>query len=47
MHPSAIGYQAEAEKLALERKLLAENRKVLELEEEVDRQLSREQRLKT
>lgn len=45
-HPSSVGYQAEAEKLALERKLLAENRKVLELEEEVDRQLSREQRLR-
>lgn len=53
MHGGAVGhgnptgvYQSEAEKLALERRLLTENRRVLELEEELDRQLTREQRMK-
>lgn len=40
----ASSHQVEAEKLAIERKLLAENRRVLELEEELDRQINREQR---
>ena len=44
-NPSGV-YQSEAEKLALERRLLTENRRVLELEEELDRQLTREQRMK-
>eukprot|EP01044_Picomonas_judraskeda_P003098 COSAG03_NODE_246_length_10054_cov_28.321145_3_plen_189_part_00 len=53
VHGGAVGhgnptgvYQSEAEKLALERRLLTENRRVLELEEELDRQLTREQRMK-
>lgn len=44
-NPTGV-YQSEAEKLALERRLLTENRRVLELEEELDRQLTREQRMK-
>ena len=39
-------HNMEAQKLTLERKLLNENRRVLELEEELDRQLTREQRMK-
>ena len=44
-NPTGV-YQSEAEKLGLERRLLTENRRVLELEEELDRQLTREQRMK-